>query len=376
MNPFVIDSPAPPDELIDRDEELGTLLALAEGAHNARLSAPRRYGKTTLLERLRVEAGNVGMATVYVDCFGVLSLAELASRIDTAYRDGLTGPLRSWLTVVRRHWRVRLRAGLPGTGGELESISPPEAQTLLDDLLDLPLRIHERSGRGTLVAFDEFQDVLAASDRADAAIRARIQHHGPAAAYVFAGSHPGLMEELFSTRERPLYGQARPIRLGPLDDEALAGYIGVRFSDTGRDVGVALEPLLDMARGHPQRAMLLAHHLWEATAPGSDADLGTWERAVSATFDELQEGFERTWERLSVNERRTLTAIAWVGPWGGGSSFLAADTLRRFQLKKSTARSVSLELQRRGDVISGSDGLSLVDPLLEAWIASSRRARR
>jgi hypothetical protein len=375
MNPFVIDSPAPPSELIDRESELDQLVRLAEGAHNARLSAPRRYGKTTLLERLRQEAEALGMAAVYVDCFGVLSLAELAARIDDAYSSGLKGPLANWFARIRRSWRLRLRAGFPAAGADVESLPAPEAGVLLNDLLDLPRKIYERSGTRTLVQFDEFQDVLAASDRADAAIRARIQHHRAEAAYLFAGSHPGLMGELFGDRERPFYGQARPVVLGPLPDEPLAEYIDAHFRDTGRDPGQAMDLLLDLARGHPQRAMLLAHHLWEAVPPGQAADSAAWERSVGAVMEELNELYERTWERLSLNERRTYSAIAWTGPWGAGSSLLAADTLNRFTLKKSTARKISRDLELRGEAIVEDGRPRLVDPLFEAWIASLRRRR-
>src|SRR5580693_5681305 len=53
-NPFVFQRPV--DDLIDREAELQRLLDLAAGAHFMRLSAPRRYGKTTLIRRLRIEA--------------------------------------------------------------------------------------------------------------------------------------------------------------------------------------------------------------------------------------------------------------------------------------------------------------------------------
>jgi uncharacterized protein len=377
MNPFIIDSPVPPEELIDREPELGKLLDLALGGHNTRVSAPRRYGKTTLLERLRVEAEKAGAATVYVDCFGVLSLGELAQRIDLAYHASLKGPVAQWFAGVRRRWVVRLKGGLSGTGGEIESLPPHQAETLLGELLDLPREIHRRDGSQTLVQFDEFQEVLSASDRADAVIRSKIQHHRHEAAYVFAGSHPGLMRELFDTSERPLYGQARPIELPPLADEPLLAYVASRFEGTGRELGAAGDPLLDLARGHPQRAMLLAHHLWEATQAGSTADIECWERASGEALRDLQETFERAWERLSVNERRTLTAVAWTGPWGGGSTLYGADTLSRFRLAKSTAQDLATALERRGELHRGQDGtLELVDPLFEAWIASLRRARR
>ncbi|MGH2804301.1 MAG: hypothetical protein ACRDL4_14830 [Thermoleophilaceae bacterium] len=49
-NPFVYSHPLPPSELIDREEEIRRLVELAEGAHNSRLTAPRRFGWTGALE--------------------------------------------------------------------------------------------------------------------------------------------------------------------------------------------------------------------------------------------------------------------------------------------------------------------------------------
>ena len=374
-NPFVIDVPAAPADLIDREQELELLLGLAEGGHNSRLVAPRRYGKTTLLASLGEEVHKLGLRWVYVDFFGVLSLGDVAARIDRAYSEHLKGPLAAWYAGMRRRWLVRGRAGVPGTAVEFESLPQPAAEERLHELLDLPRGVHERTGSPTVVAFDEFQEVLAASDSADAFIRSRIQHHRQEAAYVFAGSHPGLLAELFGARDRPLYGQAREVSLRPLPDTALAEYIDLHFRQTGRDASNLLDDLLEVVRGHAQRAMLLAHHLWEATQPGKAGDAETWAAALSAALSELQEGFERYWERLSANERRVLAAVAWTGRWGTGKSLYANSTLERFRLSKGTARDVSRQLIRSGDLAQGEDGgsLTLIDPLLEAWIASGRR---
>ncbi len=77
-----------------------------------------------------------------------------------------------------------------------------QAEPPLLDPLALPRRLHERHGTRMLVIFDEFQDVLTAIDRVDAVIRSEIQHHGDAASYIFAGSHVGMMRELFADRRR------------------------------------------------------------------------------------------------------------------------------------------------------------------------------
>ena len=46
---------------------------------------------------------------------------------------------------------------------------------------------------------------------------------------MFSGSEPGMMRELFDTSTRPLYGQAEPLRLGPLADADVASYVEERF---------------------------------------------------------------------------------------------------------------------------------------------------
>ena len=62
-------------------------------------------------------------------------------------------------------------------------------------------------------------------DGLDGLLRSHIQHQGDVATYVFAGSEPGLMRQLFETEDRPLYGSAVPMRLGRLADADIAEYV-------------------------------------------------------------------------------------------------------------------------------------------------------
>src|SRR5437660_1724716 len=105
LNPFITDAPLPPDHLIGREAEWRHLLELVEGGHSARLSAPRRYGKTTILKKVAIEAERIDISPVYVDLFGVLSSAEMAIRMEDAYYRSLKGPLARWFLGLRRKWR-------------------------------------------------------------------------------------------------------------------------------------------------------------------------------------------------------------------------------------------------------------------------------
>jgi hypothetical protein len=367
-NPFVYDRPLPPEELIDRESEIALLLGLADAGQTARLSGPRRYGKTTLLRNVLAEADKRGMATVYVDFDRVVSLEGASERIEAAYRRQLQGPIRRTAANVIRTLRPRLGAGAAGVRGEIAPAIEHDARRVLERMLDLPIDIYKKHGTRTLVAFDEFQDVLRIGSEAEGLIRSHIQHQAVEASYVFAGSHPGLMLALFSDRERPLFGQARPIQLGPLQEAALGDYIESRFEQTGRSAGEVLDSLLALVRGHPQRAMLIAHHLWEATPRGESADLDTFAAALDAVDRELREAFERTWERLRTNEARALAALA-----ASEESLFHQRTLARFGLSKSGAEHGRDKLIEYGEVQRLDDGrLVIVDPLLERWVRETQ----
>lgn len=371
-NPFVYDRPLPPEELINRERELELMLGLADAGQTVRLSGPRRYGKTTLLRKLLAEADKRGMGTVYVDLDRVVSLEGASERIEAAYRRQLQGQIRRTAANVIQTLRPRLGAGAGGVRGEIAPAIEHDARKVLERMLDLPIDIYKKHGKRTLVAFDEFQDVLRIGAEVEGLIRSHIQHQAVEAAYVFAGSHPGLMLAVFSDRERPLFGQARPIQLGPLDDAALGDYVESHFQQTGRSAGDALDSLLALVRGHPQRAMLLAHHLWEATPRGETADLDPFATALDAVDRELREAFERTWERLRTNEARALAAIA-----ASDESLFAQRTLGHFGLSKSGAEQGRDKLIEYGEVERLEDGrLLIVDPLLERWVRGTQSQGR
>jgi uncharacterized protein len=368
LNPFVYDDPLPPNALVNRDEETRHLLALAEGGHNTRLSAPRRYGKTSVILRMLAEADRAGLHTVHVDFYRCVTRAEAARRIEEAYLARLAGPLRRTVSALTRSWQTRLKVGAGGVAVQAEHARELGNQRLAD-LLDLPKRIFAKSATRTVVAFDEFQDFLRIGEGLDGLLRSKIQLHRDEASYVFAGSEPGMLDELFNRKGRPLFDQARPIPLGPLDGDDLAEHIGTRFERSARDPGVALDLLVDLARGHPQRAMLLAHHLWEHTPRGQAADEETWQSALQAVDRETRERFERTWFDLgsAPSQRRVLAALA-----NSPRSLYSAATLLAFDLSKPAAQQAAQALIYAGDVTRIDGRLEIVDPLFERWLQSTR----
>ncbi len=349
--------------MIDRDPEADDLLALAAGSHSFRLVGPRRYGKTTLLRRVLETASREGAATVLVDLQDVLSIAEIVVRIERAY-ERLKGPVRRHVENLFRAWNIGLSLGGGGFTATLQRNPNVDAESVLLRLLELPAALFDREGTSSLIVFDEIQDVLAVPG-ADGKIRSVIQHQTDAATYAFAGSAPGVMQQLFADPKRPLLDQAVPRSLEPLPLADVADYVSGRFQRTDRDVGSALSPLLEFTRGHPQRCMMLAHYLWARTPRRGAADEGNWIAALDQAADDSAQLMRAIWRALTANERRVARALAVVR-----TPLHSDGTAAAVGIKRSSIGAALESLIAKADVIHIEGKPRLTDPLFELWLQS------
>jgi hypothetical protein len=363
LNPFVYSHPVAPEDVIDRESETEGLLRNAVGGHYVRLFAPRKYGKTSLL-RLALREGErrEGLIPVHVDLYRVSSIADVTVRFERAYAKHLKGALRAKIESFLQKTGIGLSLGAYGISARLRLDPKVDPLPALHALLDLPLRLEEGGGYRAFIALDEFQDVDKVTDL-DGLIRSHIQYQGEVASYVFAGSEPALMKQLFEHKDRPLYGSAVPMRLQRLANEDIAAYVAERFAQTGRDVGEAVNPLLDAAQGHPQRAMLLAHRLWAEVAKGDTATLDHWRRAHTAALAELNPEFDALWRGLDTSQQKTLRAII-----AGEGSPYRADVRNRLELTKDMVRKALPRLSARAEIEARAGKQAVVDPLFAEWI--------
>lgn len=386
---FPFESPIAHEALIDRRDELRRLhLAAVDGAH-VRLAGPRRYGKTSLLLAHEAALDATGWHTVHVDFYGVTSLLEVCARIAHAYNRLPDHQVKAHIAALSA--RLGLTLSPTGVGITLtpKPATPPADLTLtaVSDLLDLPVRLHQRTRQQTLVVFDEFQDLLSAGSTLDGMLRSHIQYHGDAATYIYAGSQPSFMRRLFTDRERPLYGQAEPLELAPLPVDEVLEELSTRFAALGEDPGDALPPLVAAAAGHPQRTMLLAHLLHReltlramgsTSLPGDDRPegLALADAVVALAQAHTFEAHQAVWDSLSSGKKAVLAALAdGIRPTGSRAT-------ERSGLSRATLQSALRELGRDGQHVSRIDASGAdtghwryVDPLFALWV-SGRGQRR
>jgi uncharacterized protein len=364
LNPFVYDRPLQPGQMIDRAQEIAELISSADGGHSVCLYAPRRFGKTSLLRAVLSEADRqLNMITVLVDLSEILSHADLAIRLEQAYR-ALRGPVGRVLASLLPE--VGLTIGLPGVSLSAGSkrASAEDPLRAIHDLLDLPRKLFERTGRRALIVFDEFQELLSLEGM-DGVLRSHIQHQVEAATYFYSGSEPSMLRRLFADRSRPLYGQAKQMRLGVLPADEATADLEASFRAGGREPGPVLGELVAVMNKHPQRVMLLAHWLWDEVSTNNSSGVTALTAAFEAMIRQLDPEMQATWDGLSVNERRVVSAIAY------GLSPQEGAALRLTGLRSaSAAQRATQSLERRAFVErDDAHDLVIVDPALSRWIA-------
>jgi len=359
-SPFIFDGPLPPDEVIGRDEELGTLQDRAAHGRFILLHAPRRYGKTSLVHRLaRDAAEGRDLAVVIVDLEGVLTLDDIARRFHHAYR---RLPQTTFGRAMNAAMAGLSAAGVAFSRGGLTIAprSPAEAAPLLERLLELPYDAAAKVGSRVLVVLDEFQAIAPISN-ADAVLRSQIQHQRDRVSYLFSGSEQSLLHAIFADRARPLFGQAEQVPLGPLPVDVASAFVDERFAATERTAGAALGPLVETAAGHPQRLAFLADALWHATDEGTVADTTTWSAALERALRGANAELLALEGGLPMTQRKVALLLALdESPLGAAAG--------RMGLSKGAARGALEALVDKGHAHEREGGIRLVDPLYAAWL--------
>lgn len=338
---------------------------LAEGGQTSRLAAPRRYGKTTLIGALATELRARDWIVAVSDFSRCRRIEDIAERLYDGWRRGLDRRgTRSLWKKANREVEATVEAGVPGVaratvrGGQKSRGERPLAR--LHSLLALPERIGDLTGRRMLVVFDEFQDLLTAGEDLDGLVRSHVQHHARIASYCYAGSQASLLRALFEDRSRPLFGQAREVTLDPLESEAIAAWVEQRFSASGRPLPAGSAAALAAgAAGHPQRAAMVAHFLWQQPRLDEAAVSAAEQQALNAAAGEL----EQLWSSLTRAQRQVLGLAA-----EGRARLLSKPALEAMGLAKSTAQHARDLLVAEGYLRNEDHAYGLNDPFLVRWL--------
>ncbi len=377
INPFRYGGPVVDETFCNRTEELQRMLANLRSKNSMWLHSPRRYGRTSLIrEAFRRVSGEIGTAFVDVypvrdrDSFAGAWLRGVSGLVGELTGGGqkALGMLRSLLTAVTP------QLGLDDGGKPILSLSTRvpagRAGLTVAEVLRLVEAAAEASsataGRRVVIACDEFQQV-AAVPGLEAEIRTELQTHEHTT-YIFSGSQPSLLRDMFADSKRPFYAFGEHVPIDRISSADLHAFIAGRFATTGLSIAEAvITDVVSAANGHPHFAQYFAATAWDLRRAGqtdAEALIEGWRARVIGGLDPA---FRMTFDDLSKSQRAVLVHLARHG----SEALFATRTRYEHGLGSSSTMATALVALTRRDILQrhGGGDYRFTDPSFAMWLA-------
>jgi len=380
QNPFVYGEVVPAAAFVNRVSELDRLIADLAASQKIFLISPRRYGKSSLIQRAMTSMRKRGALTVDVTVSSFSSYVGFLEGYARALVSAETrwDRARTWLrdAVRSAHAEVRYAPDpsltTPGSGALSVSFpgvrSDRDVSKLAQEVFALPARLGSERKKKIVIALDEFQAIAGFNGGSvEHALRAAVQHQRDVG-YVFAGSEPSLMEQML-TPKRPFYKAGPVMRLEKIPADEFAAFLEAKFTASG----IRPEPglgaaIVDLAGNLPYDVQRLAHETWDEVraTPRRRATLDDLHEALHRLLSEQQTMFEALWQRLTLGQRAVVRAVVIEE----GSGLLSADVRTRHRLGGPSSVQTALAALQRDDVVGREgDRYVVIDSLLREWIA-------
>jgi len=374
QNPYHFGSPVSDPYFCDREEEVSTLEARMRDGIHVFLLGPRRYGKSSIVERalqrFRASGGRAG----YADLILCTSEAEVAQAVLNAVASGvLRGPRRrtEQLESMLRRLRVTPTVSFTPDGGVAFGFDPSVATRAWQQILEDALTIlgEEGSSRPVALAIDEFQRVAEVGAKgmggAFKAAADRLTH----ASLVFAGSHLTVMEKLTKARGAPLYGMGELLVIDSLPEDAMVPYLQRRARTGGKRLSKGAASYLYQRGGSvPNDVQWLAYGAFESAGDRDVIDDSDVDAAIESIVSRQASSFAERFEILAPSQQRVLKSLA-AGPTARlyTKEFLdSVQVANANAVRKATAVLMAAELiQRRTGVYE------VANPFLRVWLLSA-----
>ena len=236
--PFVFGVPADDPHFIGREKEIARLEANFKYGVNTILMSPRRWGKTSLVNRVAQSAGERNRIIVQMDIFACRSEYDFYNTFSAAILKQTASKIEEWWDWAKgfiERLSPKLAAS-PEPGVEYSvslGITPKTHSS--EEVLSLPEIIAQRKNCELVICIDEFQQVGEFPDSLEVQKRLRgVWQHQKHVSYCLYGSKLHMMTKLFLKKSYPFYKFGEVLNLDPIPLETWIPYIQGRFEAFGK----------------------------------------------------------------------------------------------------------------------------------------------
>lgn len=373
-NPYHFGSPVNDAvHFADREREAGLLRGLMLNGQNAIVIAPRRYGKTSLLNHVVERVREAGGRTGKVNLIRCATPKDVAEELLRGVVHGPLGPLGGRvheLLTYLRHLRVTPEFTFDTTTGAIRGVRLDNLeqdvswQDVIGDVVRTLRRAGDQQHPASLV-LDEFQKVLEIDPGLPDVFKGMVDELSEVS-LVFAGSRRHLMERMADDPDHgALYNVGAKQYLGKIPEADFVAYLVARATAAGATLGLGqAERIFTIAAGVPNDVQLVAFFAFEQADDGGVIDDRAIDRALRVAVGDQKDEFEQIFSRLARSQQVLLKRIAA----GGVESFTTQSVLIELGVSHTAAARAGEVLQREDLIVREGTAWTLASGLFREWL--------
>ena len=367
-NPFILYGYESEAYFCDRKKETSQLYKLVENGNNVALIAPRRIGKTGLIENLfHQPAVRKKYYTFLIDIYATKTIEDMIVAMGSSMLSTLR-PLGAKVMQKFTDVLISLKTGISfdAMGNPSWNIGVGDIHTPRVTLEEI-FRFIESADKPCIIAIDEFQAVSRyAGGNAEALLRTHIQHCRNAN-FIFSGSQRTMMTEIFHSPSRPFYQSTSMMSLEAIPMDTYCQFAQKHFEQAGKtlpeEVFNTVYERFEGVTWYIQRVM---NELFAISSAGSSCSEDMIDIAINNILRANEFNYQSMLFQLPPKQKMLLVALSKAGK---ATAITSTDFIQRWHLlSPSTVQSAIKGLLEKSFATTSLGVYEVYDKFFSLWL--------
>ena len=366
--PFVYGVAAEEMYFTDREKETLRLRMNFENGLNTVIISPRRWGKTSLVNKVTQELkNNPELRIVRMDAFSVRTPEDFYRMFATEIIKQTASRVEEWMENAKRF----LSSLVPVVTMSADPMNPVSfslksvVSNYGEEVLTLPERLAKEKGIHIIVCIDEFQQIGEINDSITFQKKLRsvwqLQH---AVSYCLYGSKRHMLINMFGSRSYPFYKFGDIIFLERIPIEYWYEYIQTRFEQTSKSIPTSLiDGIYAYVDGNSSYVQQLSWLVWARTTHEADEEI-----LLDAKQDLLHQNHALFMEQINGLTQYQIRFVRAIMD-GKGREINRKETIEAFELGSSAnIATIKKALQKKEIIEINGKEIHFSDPIFIHWL--------
>ncbi|MDF2436368.1 MAG: ATPase [Bacteroidota bacterium] len=366
-SPFIYGTTVSSRAFTNREKDSEKLKSNLLNGVNTMLISPRRWGKSSLVEKVITDINKKEkkVKTVMIDLFSASSEEEFLEMFAREVLKASSTKWQEWINTGKEFFKKlipKFSMSFEETDFSL-SFDWKELKKHSTEVLDLPESIAKKKGIRFIICLDEFQNLANFNDYIEFEKKMRAcwqRHHS--VTYCIYGSKRHMMTEIFNNPGKPFYRFGDIILLERIAREKWIRFIVKSFASSGKlisETEAAIIPKL--MKDHSWYVQQLSHYTWNLTKKKVTAT------EINNALKELIQAntplYQKEIESLSNTQINLLKAVA-----KGEIKFTSTSVMQQYNLGTPRNVSKNKDILINNDLIHETGSIfEFLDPAFELW---------